>query len=346
MSINTLVNRRNLIKSVGLSAAGMALMSQSNASSVAIETNERNGDVVNGIPLQGVIPAALTPFDVDLKVSLREYRKHIQKLSSISGVTAILVNGGAGELASLSRGERRSLVAEAVAAAGDVPVIASLEEIDDEGLDVFAKDAEIEGARAVMVMPPKNEADSQWKNAQARYNQVFNATDLPVVIFHTTYSNETLLKLTAFPQVFAVKEASARPFDFERNLRSIRSLRKDVAVWSTHTSWFLSDLALGADGILSGMGSFAASLHVDLFEAIQRSDLNAAKKVADSLYPLQDAIRYSCVEHDNFAYAVMKYALVELGQWDDAYVRAPYLPFTDKSLQEKFKQAIKESGLT
>ena len=194
-------------------------------------------------------------------------------------------------------------------------------------------------------MPPRDLAGAEWDSAYARHSEVFNATNLPVVIFQTIYSNETLTKLAAYPPVFAIKEASRTPFEFEKNIRSIRSLDKNIAVWSTHTQWFLSDLGLGADGILSGMGSFSAELHVALVRAMHSGDLNSAKKISDHLFPLSQAISHSCIDNDNFVYAVMKYALVRLGQVENAYVRPPNQPFIDSELKRQFDMALNESGL-
>lgn len=340
------LNRRSFIQNTALQATTLALAAQStNLLAMSGKSSERLNHV-NQIPLRGVVPAALTPFDSTMNISIKDFRRHIKYLSDTEGVTAILVNGGAGEISTLSRDERRLLVSEAVSIAGDkTPIIVGLDELDNATLREMAKDAELEGARGVMPMPPRDLAGAEWGSAYARHSEVFNATNLPVVIFQTIYSNETLIKLAAYPQVFAVKEASRTPFEFEKNIRSIRSLDKNVAVWSTHTQWFLSDLGLGADGILSGMGSFVAELHVALVRAMHSGDLDTAKKISDHLFPLSQAIRHSCIDNDNFAYAVMKYALVRLGQLENAYVRPPNQPFIDRELQKQFDMALNKSGL-
>ncbi|MDC0002910.1 dihydrodipicolinate synthase family protein [Porticoccaceae bacterium] len=340
------LNRRSFIQNTALQTAGVALAAQSTGLLAMSGRSSNRLKHVNQIPLRGVIPAALTPFDSNMNISLKDFQQHIKGLSNTEGVTAILVNGGAGEISTLSRDERRQVVAEAVSIAGDkTPIIVGLDELDNATLQEMAKDAELEGARGVMPMPPRDLAGAEWDSAYARHSEVFNATNLPVVIFQTIYSNEILTKLAEYPQVFAIKEASRTPFDFEKNIRSIRALDKNVAVWSTHTQWFLSDLGLGADGILSGMGSFAAELHVALVSAMHSGDLHSAKKISEKLFPLSQAIRHSCIDNDNFVYAVMKYALVRLGILKNAYVRPPNEPFIDRELQQQFDMALSKSGL-
>lgn len=344
MSLN--LNRRSFIQNTVLQTTAAVLAGHSTNLLAMSGKSSKRLNHANKIPLRGVIPAALTPFDSKMNVSLIDFRRHIKHLSDTDGVTAILVNGGAGEIATLSRDERRLLVSEAVSIVdGKTPIIVGLDELDNVTLREMAKDAELEGALGVMPMPPRDLADAEWNSAYARHSEVFNATNLPVVIFQTIYSNETLTKLAEYPQVFAIKEASRTPFEFEKNLHSIRSLDKNIAVWSTHTEWFLSDLGLGADGILSGMGSFAAELHVGLVNAMHAGDLDLAKRISGLLFPLSQSIRHSCIDNDNFVYAVMKYALVRLGVFEKAHVRLPNQPFVDRGLQRRFDMALKKSGL-
>ena len=293
------------------------------------------------VPVNGVVPAALTPFDADLQISRPEFRRHIEALAAVRGVTAIMVNGAAGQDAALSRDERRLLVAEAVAAVGSrTPIIAALRETKEFGLEELARDAEVEAASAVLVMPPTDKGDAEWERAQARFNRVFEATDLPVAIYQTAYSTETLTKLAESPRVFAIKEGSGDPAVFERNMRSIRALGRNVAIWSTNSRWLLADLALGADGILSGMGSIAADLHVALAEAVWRSDLAAARQVNDRLFPLTQVF----YRPGGDPHTRMKYALKQIGRWESDAVRLPLKPVDDAE-RAAIDRALRDSGL-
>ncbi|MBM4093092.1 MAG: dihydrodipicolinate synthase family protein [Planctomycetes bacterium] len=295
----------------------------------------------NRVPLKGVVPAALTPFDADLQISRPEFRRHIEALVAVRGVTAIMVNGAAGQDAALSRDERRLLVAEAVAAGGSrTPIIAALRETKDFGLEELAHDAEIEGASAVLVMPPPEKGDAEKERAQARLNRVFEATDLPAAIYQTAYSTETLTKLVESQRVFAVKEGSGDPAAFERNMRSIRALGREVAIWSTNSRWLLADLAVGADGVLSGMGSVAADLHVALAEAVWHSDLVTARQVNDRLFPLTQVF----YRPGGDPHTRMKHALKQIGRWKTDAVRPPLQPVADGECAA-IDRALRESGL-
>lgn len=294
------------------------------------------------VPRRAVIPAALTSFDPEGNLDLEEFRRHIRTLAEVPGVSAIMVNGASGHDHTLTRDERRRLLGEALAAAeARVPILAALRENREEStLAPFAKDAAAEGAQAMVVMPIGNKASHSWAGARERFDSACSASSLPVAIYQADYDTETLTKLAALPPVFAVKEGSGSPAAFERNLRSIRSLDRNVAVWSTHTRWLLSDLALGADGILSGMGSVTADLHAALAEAIHRSDLEAARKVNDRLFPLTSALYAPGPD----AHARMKYALKRLGRQRHDTVRPPVRALDDAD-RANIDQALRKAGL-
>jgi 4-hydroxy-tetrahydrodipicolinate synthase len=326
------LRRRDFLLTLG---AGAALAS--NAATAQAMSRPRRP-----IPRRAIVPAALTPLDENLRVDLADFRRHISALAAVRGVTAIMVNGAAGHDTTLTRDERRSLVAEAVAASGGrVAILAALRETRDAAtLAPFAKDATAEGADALVIMPPGDKAAFTWEAARARFETALSASDLPLAIYQTGYDTETLTRLAALPPIFAIKEGNGSPAVFERNLRSIRALGRDVAIWSTHSSWLLADLAVGADGILSGMGSVAGELHVALAEAIWRSDLTAARQVSDRLFPLTQAF----YRPGQDAHTRMKHALVRLGRMKNDRVRPPRSPNSDAD-RAIIDRALKESGL-
>jgi 4-hydroxy-tetrahydrodipicolinate synthase len=326
------VTRKLFLRSFG---AGLAAFAARGSAATSPARDRR-------IPARSVIPAALTPFMADLQIDRREFRRHLEALAGVRGVTAIMVNGAAGEDAALSRDERRTLVAEAVAAVGDrTPVIAAVRELrGDPNLGALAKDAAAEGAHALMIMPPPNKDDFGWEGARRRCHQVFEAANLPVAVYHTAYATETLVQLAGFPAVFAIKEGGGDPAALALNLRALRAARADIAIWSTNSRWLLADLAVGADGILSGMGSVTADWHVALVEAVGRSDLAAARKVNERMLPLVAAF----YRPGQNPHARMKYALACLGRLPSAQVRPPLKPL-DEAERRIVEHALREPRL-
>ena len=76
---------------------------------------------------KGIIPANLLPFNRDYSINEKNYRRHMSWLADVPGVTAIVCNGHAAEVSSLTRDERRKALAVALDEVGDrVPLIAGI----------------------------------------------------------------------------------------------------------------------------------------------------------------------------------------------------------------------------
>lgn len=283
------------------------------------------------LPLRAVVPAALQPFRDDLSLDREGFRRHVEGLAAIPGVTAILVNGEAAQASALSLEERRTAIADAVAAIGGrCLALAGVGSGESDDVEAQARDAQREGAAGLLVFPPPKGELPPGEAALDRFRRVAAASRLPAVAFQQKvgqgpgYATPDLLRIAALPAVAAVKEGSGDPLTFERHLRAIRAIPgKRVAVWTTHSRWLLADLAVGADGVVSGMGSVAADLHAALAEAAWRGDLAAARAANDRLHPLVEIFYAPGIN----AHTRMKAALALRGVFASGRVRPPLRGF-------------------
>ncbi len=79
------------------------------------------------LKFSGVLPANLLPFTADLSIDEGAYRTHLRWLVDAPGVTGVVVNGHAAEVASLNREERKRAVAIALdEVAGACPVVSGV----------------------------------------------------------------------------------------------------------------------------------------------------------------------------------------------------------------------------
>ena len=303
------------------------------------------------LTFSGVMPANVLPFTPDYAIDERNYRRHLQGLAAVPGVTGIVVNGHAAEVSSLQRDERRRALAIALDTVGSqLPLITGI--YTDNSLEAveLAREAQAEGAKGLLVFPPTL---FMW-GAQLRpempyrhFAMIADAVDLPLVVFQYPpasgigYAPETLRQLTEIPNVAAVKEWSNDIVAFERNLRAVRASGRPVAVLSSFTMSLMSSLMLGADGAISGMGSVAADLQVELFAHVQRGDVEAARHVNDRLEPL---VRVFYAPPFVDMHNRMKEALAILGRIDRAVVRPPLQPIGDAERQ-RIAAALCQAGL-
>jgi 4-hydroxy-tetrahydrodipicolinate synthase len=184
--------------------------------------------------------------------------------------------------------------------------------------------------------------------AVEHFRRIASASDLPIIAFQYPLSGgqgyplDTLLRIVeAVPQVRAIKDWCASPQLHERQIRALQSLDPQVNVLTTHSSWLMSSLVLGANGLLSGSGSVIAGLQAQLFRAVRAGDLATAKQVNDRIWPTAEVF-YSepWVDMHNR----MKEALVLLGKLPRATVRPPLVKISQAEI-ERIKKALVAAGL-
>ena len=107
---------------------------------------------------------------------------------------------------------------------------------------------------------------------------------------------------------------------------------------TTHSAWLFSSLVLGCNGLLSGSGSVIADLQAQLFRAVQRNDLAAAKALNDRIYPTAQVF-YAEPWAD--MHNRMKEALVLLGRLPRAVVRPPLVKLSAAEI-ERIREALVE----
>ncbi len=298
----------------------------------------------------GVIPAVLLPFNEDLSIDERGFRKHIRDVSATPGVSSITINAHSTEVASCTFEEQRRVLEVAQDEIGDrVPLVHGV--WADGSLEAarIARMATQGGASALLVFPPAPFTLGQTPDmALAHFKRVADASDLPIIIFQYPlatgqgYPRDTLLRLCEeIPSIRAIKDWCANVQQHEMQIRTLQNLPRPVNVLTTHSAWLLSSFVLGCNGVLSGSGSVIPDLQAQLFQAVQSNDLAAARRLNDRIYPLA-CVFYSDPWVD--MHNRMKEALVLLGRQTRAVVRPPLVKLGRAEI-DRVRAALVESGL-
>ena len=125
---------------------------------------------------------------------------------------------------------------------------------------------------------------------------VSDAIDIPVSIFQYPlasglgFTTETLVEMARLPKVIAIKEGSDTMLAYEENWRKVKAARPELAILPSNFNWFLAQLAVGGDGILSGLASLTPHWLIDLWRAAEARDLDAMRAASDRLYPIVRSI--------------------------------------------------------
>jgi len=299
---------------------------------------------------QGVVPAVLLPFHEDLSIDEPSFRAHLSDVAAVEGLSAIALNAHSTEVASCTFDEQKRVLAIAKdEIGGRLPIVNGVYAEGSLGAARIARMAAEGGAAALLVFPPGPFAMGQRPEmAVEHFRRVADAANLPIIAFQYPpaggqgYPLATLLKIIeAVPAVRAIKDWCANPQLHERQIRTLQSLNPAVNVLTTHSSWLMSSLVMGCNGLLSGSGSVIADLQAKLFRAVRANDLATAKQINDRIWPTAEAF-YSepWVDMHNR----MKEALVMMGKLPRAVVRPPLVKISQAEI-ERIRVALIAAGL-
>ena len=302
--------------------------------------------------LEGVIPATLLAFDKEFQINEKASRKHIKECALTDGISAVTVNGHSSEIHACNFEEQKRILSFSLEEVGDfIPVINGVYADGSIEAAKIAKMSDLTGASALLCFPPQSMAMGghlRPEMALEHFKRIADATDLPLICFNypsagnLTYPFHTLLKLfETVPTIKAIKDWSNDPMIHEKHIKTFQNLSNPVNVLTTHSSWLMSSLVMGAKGLLSGAGSVIASLQVELFNAVKAKNLESAQIINDQIFPLAQAF-YSPPFLD--MHNRMKEVLVLTGKMEEAIVRPPLMKLSSEEIN-KLKKAIQLSKI-
>lgn len=211
----------------------------------------------------GVIPATLLALNDDMSIDERQTRKHLRDCALIDGVSAVTINGHASEVHACTFDEQQQILAASLAEVGDaMPLISGVYADGSIEAARIAAMAAKEGASALLVFPPNSMSmggQLRPEMAITHFKHIADATDLPIIVFQYPlvsglgYPFDTLLQLFGkVPSIHAIKDWSNDAMLHERHIRTFQNLPRPINVLTTHSSWLMASLTLGANGLLSG----------------------------------------------------------------------------------------------
>ncbi|NBE53522.1 dihydrodipicolinate synthase family protein, partial [Streptomyces boluensis] len=244
-------------------------------------------------PLTGVVPPVCTPLTPDNEVDVPSLVRLVDHLVG-GGVDALFVLGSSSEAAYLPDRHRRTVVETVVAhVAGQLPVLAGA--IDMTTLRVRDHVAAVTaaGADAVVVTAPfytrthPAEIATHFRTLAAASPVPVFAYDLPVSV-HTKLDADLLLTLAAEGVLAGVKDSSGDEGGFREVLLGART-RADVTGFSVLTGTELtvdSALAMGADGVVPGLGNVDPEGYVRLYRHCRAGEWDLARAEQERLCAL------------------------------------------------------------
>ena len=238
----------------------------------------------------GVMPAVTTPLKEDLSIDHEFLFRHATWLLE-NGCKGLVMLGSLGEGATLEPEEKIAILKTAIRASEGkgTPIVAAISSLSTRNAVQLAKDAEVAGCSALMVLPPYVYT-SDWREMKQHVAAVFRATSLPCMLYNnpiaygTDFLPEHIAELAqAFDNLQAVKESSADV----RRVQAIRAVLGDrLRVFIGVDDLVVEGVYAGATGWIAGLVNAFPRESVELFELAQSCRRNQAFELYRWFLPL------------------------------------------------------------
>ncbi|ORX89512.1 hypothetical protein BCR34DRAFT_609230 [Clohesyomyces aquaticus] len=300
------------------------------------------------IDLAGLVPAPVTPFNLDGSVDYAAIQRLGSWLGSIDGVKGLVVLGHAGEGTFLTQEEQVDVIKAFVKSVDNkIPIIAG---ITTEGTEVAALEAQrakAAGASAGLLYPSHGwlRFGYQAGAPQDRYKVVYEKSGLPLILFQypdntkATYSLQTMMDIAAQPGVIAMKNGVRNMRRWDTEIPVIRQAFPELTILTCHDEYLLHT-CFDIDGMLVGYGNIAPEPLLEMIEAGKAQDYKKARAVHDRLLPVTKNV-YHRGSHMEGTVA-LKHGLVARGILEHATVRSALLPLpegAEREIHAAFKAA-------
>jgi len=301
----------------------------------------------------GIIPPLCTPFHDDFSIDTGSLRRHID-FQLAAGVHGVFVLGSSSEVAFLPDAQRKLVLETAVdQVAGRVPVLAGCIDMTTLRVAEHVKTAEAAGADAIVVTAPYYtrthiaEVERHFRLLHEETSLPIFAYDIPVAV-HSKLDREMVLRLAEDGVIAGLKDSSGDDAGFRFILLGKRERGLDgFAVFTGSELVVDSMLAMGADGVVPGLGNIDPAAYVAIYDHARAGNTEAARKAQERLlrlFTITDVSPPSRMGRGSAALGAFKAAMKMRGFIDNAVMAPPQLPLNAEELLV-IKEKLGEAGL-
>ena len=246
---------------------------------------------------QGLSAFTITPADADGKVIHGDLRRIVRRAAD-AGVDSVCVLGSTGGFAYLDLDQRRVAVDAAMAELdGSLPLIVGVGALRTDMAISLACHAKAAGADALLV-PPMSYTPLTDDEVFTHFAAIADAGELPVCIYnnpnttHFTFSPDLLVRLSAIPQIRAVKMPLPAHDDFATEIAGLRTdLPQGFSIGYSGDWGCGAAMLAGADAFYSVAAGTWPDAALRLVRAAQAGDSREANRIDASFQPLWSLFR-------------------------------------------------------
>lgn len=245
----------------------------------------------------GLSAFPITPADARGIVDTDGVMRLVARLANAK-VDSIGLLGSTGTYAYLTRAERRRAIRAAVASVGGrTPLIVGVGALRTDDAQDLARDAETEGADALLLAPVSYTPLTE-EEAFQHYVAVAGATGLPLCIYnnpgttHFTFSPGLLGRLAEVPNISAVKMPLPGAMPVASELTALRAGPTGRLAIGYSGDWGAAEALLaGADAWYSVVAGVLPEISMQMVRAAQAGDRQEVLRIDGLLQPLWDLFR-------------------------------------------------------
>lgn len=301
----------------------------------------------------GVIPPLCTPFHDDFTVDTGSLRRSVD-FQLNAGVHGVFILGSSSEVAFLPDAQRRTVMETTIdEVAGRVPVLVGCIDMTTLRVAEHVRAAEAAGAAGIVVTAPYY-TRTHVAEIERHFRLLREMTELPIFAYdipmavHTKLDGEMVLRLAEDGVIAGLKDSSGDDAGFRYVLLGKRDRGlTDFVVFTGSELVVDSVLAMGADGVVPGLGNVDPSGYVAIYDRVRAGDLAAASEEQERLmrlFTITDVAPPSRMGRGSAALGAFKAAMKMRGLIDNAVMAPPQLPLNDEELL-RIKEKLVEAGL-
>jgi len=232
--------------------------------------------------LHGIIPPMCTPLTENGEIDVRSVHSLVDFLIA-SGVHGIFALGTSGEFASLTKAQKKTLIAETVAAArGRVPVLCGITDNSTGGAIDNGRVAKEAGVDAVVLSTPFYFRISQ-REIRDHFHAVSAAVGLPMLAYDIPGLDVATLK-TLFDEgvICGLKDSSGVIDAFREILMATRG--SNFRIFTGSELLVDTVLHMGAHGSVPGVSNAFPAEYVHLYNLAKAGDWAGATAIQERLF--------------------------------------------------------------
>ena len=241
----------------------------------------------------GIIPATVTPLTPDLDVAEDDLYNHIDHLSSVDGIVALIANAHSGECKMSPAADKEEVIRIHNEAAGDDAMVFS--GVAGESTPVAveeAKRAEAAGADALMPVPIDVLSHGDPQILIDHYRGIADAVDIPLIAFQFGNYGDIAQPISAYvelcrmDEVVALKDASFDPVRYEETVRALKPYWDEFTMMTGNDTFLYHSYLLDSETALISYANLIPELHVEKLRAVKEGDKERAFEIRQEMLPL------------------------------------------------------------